>query len=58
MATVFNGLVFEAEMARLKSSLKREAGIKDGCFCYPQVPLGIAGAFIHFSIGQDQSAPK
>lgn len=58
MATVFDGSVSEAEMAKLESYSKREVGIIAGCFCFPQVPLGIAGVYIHFSIGQDQSGPK
>lgn len=58
MATIFDGLVSEAEMAGLQSSSKTEAKTEEGFFCLPQVPLGIARVYIHFSIGQDQSDPK
>lgn len=58
MATVSGCFVSEAEMAQLESCLKRESGIKEGCFYFPQVPLGVAVGYIHFSIGEDQSGPK
>lgn len=58
MATSFDGLVSEAEMARLESSSKRTAGTEEGFLCLLQVPLGIAGVYIHFSVGQDQSGRK
>lgn len=58
MATSFDSLVSEAETARLESSSKRAAGTEEGCLCLLQVPLGIAGVYIYFSIGQDQSGQK
>lgn len=49
MATIFDGLVSEAETAGLESSSKIEAGTRGLLLASPSA----TGVYIHFSVGQD-----